>query len=216
MPTGKNEVVLVTDKYNRIDIAFFEKLGITENTENYKLTDFVSKTILKVIPNDDYYTKNGDLFTTAAPTDYEKLYDSDTGTKLTITGILRSKKEVSSSYLSPGIAYSTALTAAERTKEIGILRSVGARKKDISRVFNAETMIIGFTSGMIGVGLSYLLEIPINTIVSNLAGISKIASLNTLHAAALVAGSMILTLIAGFIPSGMAAKKDPVVALRSE
>jgi putative ABC transport system permease protein len=172
MPTGKNEVVLVTDKYNRIDIAFFEKLGITENTENYKLTDFVSKTILKVIPNDDYYTKNGDLFTTAAPTDYEKLYDSDTGTKLTITGILRSKKEVSSSYLSPGIAYSTVLTAAvvEDAQKSGI----------------------------------------------NLAGISKIASLNTLHAAALVAGSMILTLIAGFIPSGMAAKKDPVVALRSE
>lgn len=342
MPTGKNEVVLVIDKYNRIDKAFFEKLGITENTENYKLADFIGKTILKVIPNDDYYTKNRDLFTAATPTNYEKLYSSDAGTKLTITGILRSKKDVSSSYLSPGIAYTTALTAAvvedaqkseiatvqkdsdkdvllgapldnkakdnalimlgadstptginiypkdyeskdkikeyldkyndgksdddqliysdmaemissitgtlldtvtyvlsgfaaisllvstimigiityvsviERTKEIGILRSVGARKKDISRVFNAETLIIGFTAGMIGVGLSYLLEIPINTIISNLAGISGVASLNPLHAAALVAGSMILTLIAGFIPSRMAAKKDPVIALRSE
>ncbi len=63
MPTGKNEVVLVVDKYNRINKAFFEKLGITNNTDNYKLTDFIGKTILKVIPNNDYYTKNGDLFT---------------------------------------------------------------------------------------------------------------------------------------------------------
>ena len=342
MPSGKNEIVLVVDQYNRIDKSFFEKLGITKDVEDYKLTDFIGKTILKVIPNDEFYTKNGDLFTTPTPKDYEKLYDSKTDTKLTITGILRPKKDISSSNLSPGIAYTTALTLAvvkdsqkseiataqkdldksvllgtpldkkakdnmlvmlganttptginiypkdyeskdkiteyldqynngksddeqliytdmaktissitgtllntvtyvltgfaaisllvstimigiityvsviERTKEIGILRSVGARKKDISRVFNAETMIIGFTSGIIGVGLSYLLEIPINAIISKLAGISNIASLNPLHAILLVAGSMILTLIAGFIPSRMAAKKDPVVALRSE
>lgn len=343
LPSGKNEVVLVVDKYNRIDKAFFEKLGITKNTENYKLTEFIGKTILKVVPNNDFYTKKGDLFTAAAPADYQKLYDSNSGTKLTITGILRPKKDSSSNYLSPGIAYTTALTSAvvedakkseiaaaqkdadknvllgtpfkdkssksaallmigadttptginiypkdyeskdkikeyldqynkgkadkdkliytdlaekitsltgtllntvtyiltgfaaisllvstimigiityvsviERTKEIGILRSVGARKKDISRVFNAETLIIGFTAGMIGIVLSYLLTIPINSIIKNLAGISEIAKLNPLHAAVLVVGSMVLTLIAGFIPSRMAAKKDPVVALRSE
>jgi putative ABC transport system permease protein len=343
LPAGKDEVVLVVDQYNRIDQAFFEKLGITDNAEDYKLTDFIGKAILKVIPNNDFYTKKEELFTAAAPADYEKLFDSNTGTKLKITGILRQKKDVSSSYLSPGIAYTTALTAdvvqdaqkseiaaaqkdsdkdvlfgtpfedklakdqallklgadttptginiypkdyeskdkikeyldqyndgkkdadqliysdmaetissitgtllntvtyvltgfaaislvvstimigiityvsvIERTKEIGILRSVGARKKDISRVFNAETLIIGFTAGMLGVGLSYLLTIPINSLIENLADISGIASLNPLHAAALVAGSMLLTLIAGFIPSRMAAKKDPVVALRSE
>lgn len=343
MPTGKNEVVLVVDKYNRIDKGFFEKLGITVNAEDYKLTDFIGKSILKVIPNNDYYVKKGDLFTPVSPADYEKLYGSNSGTKLTITGILRPKKDVTSSYLSPGIAYSTDLTAdvvqeaqkseiaaaqkasdkdvqlgtpfedntakeqallklgadttptginiypkdydskdkikkyleqynhgkadknqliysdlaekitsitgtllntvtyvltgfaaisllvstimigiityvsvIERTKEIGILRSVGARKKDISRVFNAETLIIGFTAGMLGVGISYLLTIPINSIIVKLAGISGIAKLNPLHAAVLVVGSMLLTLIAGFIPSRMAAKKDPVVALRSE
>ncbi|WP_245644999.1 ABC transporter permease [Peribacillus loiseleuriae] len=342
MPKGKSEVVLVVDKYNSIDKAFFDKLGITDKTEDYKTTDFVGKTILKVIPNDDYYLKNGDLFNAVDPTGYEKLYDSDTGTKLTITGILRPKKDQSSSYLSPGIAYTTALTASvvedaqkseiastqkdsnkdvllgtpldnkakdnalimlgadttptginiyptdyeskdkikeyldkfnsgkadddqliysdmaetissitgklldtvtyvltgfaaislvvstimigiityvsviERTKEIGILRSVGARKKDISRVFNAETLIIGFAAGILGVGLSYLMQIPINAVISNLAGISGLANLNPLHAAVLVVGSMLLTLIAGSIPSRMAAKKDPVVALRSE
>ncbi|WP_249861979.1 ABC transporter permease [Paenibacillus konkukensis] len=87
----------------------------------------------------------------------------------------------------------TYVSVIERTKEIGILRSVGARKKDISRVFSAETMIIGFTAGILGVGLSYLMTIPINSIIFSLADISSIASLNPLHALALVAGSMILT-----------------------
>ena len=343
LPTSKNEVVLVVDKYNRIDKEFFEKIGITENTEQFKLTDFIGKTIFKVIPNDDFYTKNGELFTAAAPSDYEKLYDGNSGTSLTIVGILRPKKDASSSYLSPGIAYTTELTAAvvseaqsskiaaaqkasdknvllgtpfsdskakdsallllgadttptgidiypkdyqskdkikeyldkynenkaetdkliysdlaetitsmtkklldtvtyvligfaaisllvstimisiityvsviERTKEIGILRSVGARKKDISRVFNAETLIIGFTAGTLGVGLSYLLTIPINIVIQKLADINGIANLNLVHAITLIIGSMVLTLIAGFIPSKMAAKKDPVVALRTE
>ncbi len=110
----------------------------------------------------------------------------------------------------------TYVSVIERTKEIGILRSVGARKKDISRVFNAETMIIGFTAGILGVGLSYLMTIPINSIILNLTSISGIASINPVHAVSLVAGSMLLTLIAGLVPSRMAAKKDPVVALRSE
>lgn len=343
LPASKNEVVLVVDKYNRINKSFFENLGITDDTEKYKLTDFIGKTILKVVPNDEYYTKNGGLFTPAPLSDYEKLYDSATGTKLTVVGILRPKEDTSSGYLSPGIAYTSALTASvledaqnsqiaaaqkasdknvlfgtpfadsqakdkalvmlgadttpvginiypkdyaskdkikaylddynkgkasddqlvytdladtitsmtktllntvtyvlvgfaaisllvstimisiityvsviERTKEIGILRSVGARKKDISRVFNAETLIIGFTAGILGVGLSYIILIPINAVIKNLSGINNIANLNPLHAIVLIAGSMVLTLIAGFIPSRMAAKKDPVTALRSE
>jgi len=343
MPTSKNEVVLVVDEYNRINKSFFDQLGITEENEQYKLTDFIGKTILKVIPNDEFYTQNGDLFAAANPSNYETLYDGDTGTALTIVGILRAKPDASSTYLSPGIAYTTALTAAvvadaqdsaiaraqagsdknillgtpfaderekdkamlalgadttptginiypkdyeskdqikdylnqynigrpdeqqliytdmaelitsitgtlldtvtyvlvgfaaisllvstimiaiityvsviERTKEIGILRSVGARKKDISRVFNAETLIIGFTAGVMGVGISYLLTIPINKIILQLTEISGIASMTLYHAAALIVGSMILTLIAGFIPSRIAAKKDPVVALRTE
>lgn len=110
----------------------------------------------------------------------------------------------------------TYVSVIERTKEIGILRSVGARKKDISRVFNAETLIIGFVAGLLGVGLSYLVSIPINAVVLQLTGVANIASLNPIHALLLLIGSMTLTLIAGLIPARMAAKKDPVIALRTE
>jgi putative ABC transport system permease protein len=83
-------------------------------------------------------------------------------------------------------------------------------------VFNAEAMIVGFTAGTIGVLLSYLLSVPINAIISGLSGISNIAALNPVYAVLLIAGSIGLTLIAGFFPSGIAARKDPVVALRTE
>ncbi|WP_040950502.1 ATP-binding cassette domain-containing protein [Gorillibacterium massiliense] len=342
MPANKNEVALVVDEYNRVNKEFLEKLGVPAGTD-YKLTDFIGKSILKVIPNNDYYTKNGELYTAATPADYDKLYGKDTAIPLTITGILRVKEDVSSSYLSQGIAYTTALTdyvvedaqksdialqqkdsdkdvllgtafandkekekrllalgadttptgvniypkdydskdkikeyldafnsgkaeasqilytdmaetitsvtgtllntityvltgfaaialvvstimigiityvsVIERTKEIGILRSVGARKKDISRVFNAETLIVGFTAGAFGVIISYLLTIPINAVIDKLAGISGIANLNPAAALTLIVGSMALTLIAGLFPSRMAAKKDPVIALRTE
>ncbi len=111
----------------------------------------------------------------------------------------------------------TYVSVLERTKEIGILRSVGASKRDISRVFNAETLLIGFTSGMIGIILSLLLCIPINLIVHALAGIDDInAFLPGSACVVLVLISMGLTLLAGLIPSGVAARKDPVEALRSE
>lgn len=111
----------------------------------------------------------------------------------------------------------TYVSVIERTKEIGILRSIGARKKDVSRVFNAETLIIGFTAGMIGIILSYILTIPINLIVASLTSeISTIANLNPLHAIALVLISMFLTFISGLIPSTIASKKDPVICLRTE
>jgi putative ABC transport system permease protein len=112
------------------------------------------------------------------------------------------------------IAIITYVSVLERTKEIGILRSIGARKKDISRVFNAEAVIIGLVAGLLGVGISFLLTIPINLIISSLAGISGIANLTILNTILLVLGSMCLTLIAGFIPARMAANQDPVVALR--
>ncbi len=343
MPTSKNEVILVVDEYNRIDKEFFEKLGITDNLDEYKLTDFINATILKVIPNNEYYNGENDLYITASPGEFEKLYTSSLGEDLTIVGVLRLKEEASSSYLSPGIAHTTALTKAvidqeknseialaqkvsdknvltgtpfkdeqakdavlvmlgaetiptginiypkdynskdtikeyldaynkekvdadqliysdmaeaitsvtgtllntvtyvligfaaisllvstimisiityvsviERTREIGILRSVGARKKDISRVFNAETLIIGFAAGLLGVVISYLLTLPINSIIFKLVGISGIATFTPIHAISLILGSMVLTLIAGFIPSKSAAKKDPVIALRTE
>ena len=110
----------------------------------------------------------------------------------------------------------TYISVLERTKEIGILRSIGASKKDISRVFNAETFIVGTFAGLIGVGVTFLLNIPINIIIDNLAGIKGIASLPIVGAIILVIISMTLTIIAGLIPSRMASKKDPVEALRSE
>lgn len=110
----------------------------------------------------------------------------------------------------------TYISVLERTKEIGILRSVGASKKDISRVFNAETVIVGFAAGLIGIVVTLLLNIPISMIAENLTGISGIAVLPAAAAVILVAISVVLTMIAGFIPSKMAAKKDPVIALRSE
>ena len=111
----------------------------------------------------------------------------------------------------------TYVSVVERTKEIGVLRSLGARKKDISRIFNAETFLIGLFAGLIGVIVSYLLTIPINLIIGHfVAGATAIASLKVTDALLLVVISFILTLIAGVIPSRIAANKDPVVALRTE
>ena len=110
----------------------------------------------------------------------------------------------------------TYISVLERTKEIGILRSVGASKKDISRVFNAETVIVGFTAGLIGIGATLILNIPIRIIAERLTGISDIAVMPAAAAGILIAVSVILTMIAGLIPSRIAAKKDPVIALRAE
>ena len=114
------------------------------------------------------------------------------------------------------IAIITYISVLERIKEIGILRALGARKKDITRVFNAETFIIGIVSGSLGIGIAYLLTIPINMIIYHMTELSHVAVLNPLYAIALVATSIILTLIGGAIPAKMAANKDPVAALRTE
>ena len=110
----------------------------------------------------------------------------------------------------------TYISVLERTKEIGILRALGARKKDITRVFNAETFIIGLCSGLIGIIITYILLIPTNIILENITDLANIARLNPIHAFILIIISLILTLIGGFIPATMASKKDPVIALRTE
>ena len=110
----------------------------------------------------------------------------------------------------------TYISVLERTKEIGILRSIGASKKDVSRVFNAETLIIGLVAGLIGIVVTLLLNIPINMIIKSIVGISNISKLPTAGAIILVVISIGLTMIAGLIPARFAAKRDPVEALRTE
>ena len=110
----------------------------------------------------------------------------------------------------------TYVSVLERTKEIGILKSIGASNKDISRVFNAETLIVGFTAGSLGVAITLLLIIPANIIIKAVSGVSGLAVLPIVGAVVLVVLSMGLTFISGLIPSSIAAKKDPVVALRTE
>lgn len=110
----------------------------------------------------------------------------------------------------------TYISVLERTKEIGILRAIGASKKDISRVFNAETFIVGLISGLLGIGITVLLTIPINAVIYAVTGVSVHAMVPFNAGVILVVISMLLTIIAGLIPAKMASKKDPVIALRTE
>lgn len=110
----------------------------------------------------------------------------------------------------------TYISVLERTKEIGILRSLGARKKDVSRVFNAETFIIGLASGLIGIVIARLLLFPINTILKDLTNLDNVAVMNPIHTLILITVAIILTLIGGLIPAVIASKKNPVEALRTE
>ena len=110
----------------------------------------------------------------------------------------------------------TYISVLERTKEIGILRAIGASKKDVGRVFNAETLIVGLAAGLIGIGVTLILTIPANIIIKNLTDISNIANLPVMGAIALILISVFLTMFAGLVPSRVAANKDPVESLRSE
>ena len=151
-------------------------------------------------------------------------YDDTVGTMMTmmqtmldaITYILVAFTSISLVVSSVMIGIITYVSVVERVKEIGVLRSLGARKKDIKNLFNAETFIIGLASGVIGVAVTYLLSIAVNAIFVSLAGISGIASLPVTSALIMVCISIALTLISGLIPASAAAKKDPVVALRTE
>lgn len=110
----------------------------------------------------------------------------------------------------------TYISVLERTKEIGILRALGARRKDIKRVFNAETFIIGMFSGILGIIIARILIIPTNIIIENISKLSNVAKLNPIHAIILIVISVVLTIIGGVIPASIASKKDPVEALKAE
>ena len=151
-------------------------------------------------------------------TDYIGLLMSSVTTIIdAITYVLIAFVSISLIVSSIMIGVITLISVQERTKEIGILRAIGASKRDVSSMFNAETMIIGFTSGLTGVLITYLLCIPINIILRALTGLAHLQAVLPIGAAViLVLISMCLTLISGLIPSRSAAKKDPVTALRTE
>ena len=134
----------------------------------------------------------------------------------TITFILISFSAISLIVSSIMIGIIIYISVLERTKEIGILRALGARKKDISRIFNAETFIIGTFSGTLGILVTKIFIIPINIIIYKMTNLKNVAQLNYTHALILIILSIILTMIGGFIPSKIASKKNPVMALKLE
>ena len=150
-------------------------------------------------------------------TDYIGIMMSSVSTIINaITYILIAFVSISLVVSSIMIGIITYISVLERTKEIGILRAIGASKRDISRVFNAETLIVGFSAGAIGIGTTLLLLIPANAIIGYFTKIANLAVLPWQGAVVLVIISMVLTFISGLIPAKIAAKKDPVTALRTE
>ena len=340
-PASETDLILVIDTSNRLDYTSLSNLGFDVAAGDTVSFDSIIGTELKLIPNNEYYTKapTGNFLPN---TDYNAMYNSQDAITLTISGIVRLKPDTSLGLLGNGIVYSdslvqkvldiekdseivtaqkdanynvltmekltdeskkslisylggdetpymiylypkdfdakeqvtsylddynkdkdnedkivytdlastmtemtsgimsaitlvliafasislivslimigiiTYISVLERTKEIGVLRALGARKKDITRVFNAETFIIGTFSGLLGIGISYLLTIPINSVIESMTELPNVAQLNPVHAILLVTISVLLTLIGGTIPAKLAAKKDPVEALRSE
>ena len=177
--------------------------------------DFSAKK--KIVEYLDKYNKNKDESNKILYIDQAELITSLSGNIMdAITIVLIAFSSISLIVSSIMVGIITYTSVLERTKEIGILRALGARKKDITRVFNAETLIIGLCSGFIGILIARILIFPVNIIIKNLSSLDNVARLNPLHALILILISILLTLIGGLIPAKIASKKDPVVALRSE
>lgn len=199
------------------------KLGITDLDTPSQIdiyaTDFDSKEKVQNIIKD--YNKlqqdDGKEENVINYTDYVGIMMSSVSTIINaISYVLIAFVAISLIVSSIMIGIITYISVLERTKEIGVLRSIGASKKDVSRIFNAETLIEGFVSGALGIVVTLLLCIPANALIKHLTDISNVAQLPVAGGVILIIISMLLTFIAGLIPAKLAAKKDPVVALRSE
>lgn len=199
------------------------KLGITDLDTPSQIdiyaTDFDSKEKVQNIIKD--YNKlqqdDGKEENVINYTDYVGIMMSSVSTIINaISYVLIAFVAISLIVSSIMIGIITYISVLERTKEIGVLRSIGASKKDVSRIFNAETLIEGFVSGALGIVVTLLLCIPVNALIKHLTDISNVAQLPVAGGVILIIISMFLTFIAGLIPAKLAAKKDPVVALRSE
>ena len=179
-------------------------------TDNFENKDKIKEEIKK-------YNKTVKKENKISYTDYVGLLMSSVTTIVnTISYVLIAFVSISLVVSSIMIAIITYISVLERTKEIGVLRAIGASKKDVTRVFKAETFIEGFIAGILGITITYLLNIPINKIIGKLTDADVTSSLPMSGAIILVLISIILTMIAGLIPSRMASKKDPVESLRSE
>ena len=197
-----------------------EKLGYVDpdspDTIDLYISTFADKD--KVAEAIERYNEGKDEQSQIKYTDYIALLMSSVTTIISaISYVLMAFVAISLIVSSIMIGIITYISVIERTKEIGILRSIGASKRDISRVFNAETFMVGLSSGVLGIAVTLLLCIPINAIIHHLTGIGDLsAALPAIGGIILVVISVLLTMIAGLLPAKIAAKKDPVEALRSE
>ena len=216
--------------YNVLTGQAFDTTNSTVTKDNILgvLGAEVSPSIIYIYPKDfdtkDYITDYLDNYNDEKEeseqvlyTDYASLISTLSGSIMdAVTYVLIAFSSISLIVSCIMIAIITYISVLERTKEIGILRALGARGKDITRVFNAETFIIGVCSGVLGLVIAYLLTFPINSLIESLADLPNVANLNPVHAIILLLISVTLTVLSGFIPSRMASKKDPVIALRTE
>ena len=196
------------------DLIYKEIDKLTPETINIYVTEFESKA--KIQEFIDKYNEQAEQGDEISYTDYAGMIMS------TVSGIIDAITYVLIAFVSVSLIVSsimigiiTYISVIERTKEIGVLRSIGASKKDVKRVFTAESFIIGLASGAFGIGVAFLFTIPINIVLKHFTGIAGLAKLPIGGALILIAISIVLTLIAGLLPARVAAKKDPVVALRA-
>ncbi len=218
----------IAERFNTAIKGQSDSATYSDNLSLMGVSDLNEPSVINIYPNSfeakenisaliDEYNASADESDKITYTDYIGLMLSSVTTIINaISYILIAFVSISLIVSSIMIGIITYISVLERTKEIGILRAMGASKRDVSRVFNAETLIVGFVAGAIGILVTLLLLIPINAIIEVITDISGLAVLPVAGAIILVAISMLLTLIAGIFPSRVAAKRDPVTALRSE
>ena len=220
---SQDELAAMIETYSKNATASYEenikKLGVADldNPETISIfpKDFDAKEEITAII--DKYNEKKDEAEKLEYTDIVGIMMSSVSSIVNvISSVLISFVAISLVVSSIMIAIITYISVIERTKEIGILRAIGASKKDISRVFNAETLIEGLTAGVLGILVTIIINIPANIIIKELTGISNLSKLPTAGAIILIIISVLLTVIAGFIPAKIASKKDPVEALRTE
>lgn len=218
----------ITERFNSAIKGQSDSATYSDNLSLMGVSDLNEPSVINIYPNSfeakenisaliDEYNASADESDKITYTDYIGLMLSSVTTIINaISYILIAFVSISLIVSSIMIGIITYISVLERTKEIGILRAMGASKRDVSRVFNAETLIVGFVAGAIGILVTLLLLIPINAIIELITDISGLAALPVTGGIILVVISMLLTLVAGIFPSRVAAKRDPVTALRTE